>query len=58
MESKTLTFKFERTTKNTCKYEEQPTAGQPAMVGSLYVQKWAAGDPPPPTLTVTIAEAK
>ena len=52
MESQTLTFTFERATKNTIRYEEQK--GTPPMVGILYLQKWAVGAPPPQSITVTI----
>ena len=52
-----MTFKLEKSTKNTHKYEECPEVGQPPRVGSLYVQKWAmSADVPPEKLTVTVAE--
>jgi hypothetical protein len=52
MQEVTLRFIKEKETKNTVKYDEQPAAGKPPVVGSLYVQKWAAGDCA--ALTVTI----
>ena len=53
MEAKILEFALERETKNTVRYEEQ-TSGQPPAVGTLYVQKWALGSPPPARLRLTI----
>lgn len=35
-----IIFKLEKETKNTYKFEEKPEPGQPAIIGSLYVQKW------------------
>ena len=57
MNSRTLTFAMERETKNTVRYQEQ-TGGEPPMVGTLYVQRWALGSPIPTKLTVTIEAAK
>ena len=54
METQTLTFVQERVTKNTVRYTEQAN-GQPPVVTTLYVQKWALGESPPQSLTVTIA---
>lgn len=50
-----ITFEFEKETKNTYRYTEQPEAGQPPKVGSLYVQKWALPTRPV-KLNVTIEE--
>lgn len=58
MDPITRTFKLEKATKNTQRYQEDPPQGQPPVVGSLYVQQWALGNPPPPSLTVTIETAK
>lgn len=52
MKATTITFVREKETKNTVKFEEKPAAGQPPVVGSLYIQKWAAGEAK--ELTVTI----
>ena len=41
---KTVKFKVEKETKNTVKFEEVPEAGQPPIIGTLYVQKWFAGN--------------
>ena len=55
METQVLSFAFERETKNTVRYAEQ-TEGKPPIVGTLYLQKWALGEPPPESITVTIEE--
>lgn len=39
----TARFTWEKDTKNTAKFKEVPDPGQPPKIGSLYVQKWAAG---------------
>ena len=44
MSDKTIKFEFEKETKNSVRYKEVPESGQPPIVGSLYVQKWYAGD--------------
>ena len=41
---KTVKFKVEKETKHTVKFEEVPEAGQPPVIGTLYVQKWFAGN--------------
>jgi hypothetical protein len=40
----TVKFKIEKETKNSIRYAEVPEKGQPPIIGSLYVQKWFAGD--------------
>ena len=53
----TLTFRRERETKNTVRYEEVVTDA-PSVVGTLYLQKWAhnrLGEPE--TITVQVAAA-
>jgi len=55
MENVTLHFEIERETKNTVRYAEVAESGQPPRIGTLYVQKWALGEPPPQRLVVTIA---
>jgi len=47
-------FKIERATKNTIRYMEQPQDGQSPRIGTLYIQKWALGTPPPQTIEVTV----
>lgn len=49
-----LKFKLEKTTKNTYRYQEQPSNGQPPVINTLYVQKWFLGNPPPDEITVAI----
>ena len=44
MATKVLTFKLEKLTKNTCKFQEIEVPGQPPAIGSLYIQKWVAGN--------------
>ena len=41
---KTVKFVVEKETKNTVKYNEVPGEGQPPIIGTLYVQKWFAGN--------------
>jgi hypothetical protein len=40
----TVKFKIEKETKHSIRYAEMPETGQPPIIGSLYVQKWFAGD--------------
>ena len=51
-----LTFMKIKETKNTVKLEEQPEAGKPAVIGTLYVQKWFIGTAD--TVTLTIEKGK
>lgn len=44
MPKKTITFEYEKETKNSVRYKELPEPGQAPIVGSLYVQKWFAGN--------------
>ena len=50
-----VAFAFEKETKHTVKYAEEPAPGQPPRIGSLYVQKWALGSQAPRRLHVTVA---
>ena len=56
MERQTLVFVTERETKNTVRFQEEAT-GKPPVIGTLYVQRWALGEPLPQRLTVTIEAA-
>ncbi len=56
MERQTLVFTVERETKNTVRYQEE-AVGKPPVVGTLYVQRWALGDPAPQRITVVIEAA-
>ena len=44
MSKVTVAFEYEKETKNSVRYKEVPEEGKAPMVGSLYVQKWYAGD--------------
>ena len=50
-----LTFKQEKETKNTVRYQEQ---GEEVVIGPLYVQKSALGENPPAELSVSIEIAE
>ena len=47
-------FAFEKVTKNTIRYTEQPEEGKPPAIGTIYIQKWVLGANPPAEITVTI----
>ena len=51
-----MVFVTERETKNTVRFQEE-TSGKPPVIGTLYVQRWALGEPLPQRLTVTIEGA-
>jgi len=51
-----LVFEREKETKNTVRFQEVPDKGQPPGVGTLYVQKWAAGNAAKLTVTITVEE--
>lgn len=40
----TTYFEKEKETKGTIRFKEVPEAGKPPVIGTLYVQKWAAGN--------------
>lgn len=44
MSKKVVRFEYEKETKNSVRYKEVPEDGTAPIVGSLYVQKWFAGD--------------
>lgn len=44
MPKELVNFEFEKETKNSVRYKEVPEEGKPPIVGSLYVQKWFAGN--------------
>ncbi len=52
MSKTVIKFEIEKETKNSVRYKEIPDEGQPPIVGSLYVQKWFAGNTK--TLEITI----
>lgn len=44
MASTRVQFEFEKETKNSVRYKEVPEAGKAPIMGTIYVQKWFAGD--------------
>ncbi len=44
MSSATIKLTYEKETKNSVRYKEQAEEGQAPVIGTLYVQKWFAGD--------------
>lgn len=48
---KTINFQVEKETKNTVRFNEMPAEGQPPIIGTLYVQKFAL---PAGTKSVTV----
>lgn len=44
MSQTTVRFSIEKQTKNSVRYKEEPEEGKAPIIGSLYVQKWFAGD--------------
>lgn len=44
MSKKVVMFEYEKETKNSVRYKEVPDEGTAPIVGTLYVQKWFAGD--------------
>ena len=44
MSQTTVKFSIEKETKNSVRYKEQPEEGKASIMGTLYVQKWFAGD--------------
>lgn len=55
--SKTIVkFEIEKETKNSIRYAEIPEAGKAPIVGSLYVQKWFAGNAKSLQITIELDE--
>ena len=52
MSKEKIKFEIEKETKNSVRYKEVPKEGTAPIVGSLYVQKWFAGNAQ--NLTITI----
>lgn len=54
MAAKVISVDFvrEKETKNAVRFEEKEQAGKPKQVGSIYIQKWAAGDAKNVTATI------
>ncbi len=53
MTEKTVKFEFEKQNKNSIRYKEVPEDGMPPIIGSIYVQKWFAGNSKNIEVTVT-----
>lgn len=56
MSKELIKFEFEKETKNSVRYKEVPEEGKPPLVGSLYVQKWFAGNAKSLQVTIEIAK--
>jgi len=52
MPSVTVNFEYEKETKNSVRYKEVPAVGTAPIVGTLYVQKWYAGDSKQLSITI------
>jgi hypothetical protein len=50
----TLSFTKEKDTKNTVRFSEDVVPGQPPIIGTLYLQKWAVGSVSKVNVTVTL----
>lgn len=58
MEAVKVSLRRAKETKNTVRYEE-PESDQPAVIGTLYMQKWAVHRlEDPETIAVTIERAE
>ncbi len=44
MLEKKIKFEFEKQHKNSIRFKEIPEEGMPPIIGSIYVQKWFAGE--------------
>lgn len=44
MPEKVIKFEIEKLNKNSVRYKEIPEDGMPPVLGSIYVQKWFAGE--------------
>jgi len=53
---KVIKFEFEKQNKNSIRYKEVPENGSPAVLGSIYVQKWFAGDSKNIEVTIKIKD--
>lgn len=52
MSKKVVTFEYEKETKNSVRYKEVPEEGAAPIMGSIYVQKWFAGNSKSIELTI------
>jgi hypothetical protein len=56
MSEKKVKFEFEKQNKNSVRYKEVPEDGMPPVIGSIYVQKWFAGESKKIELVITKKE--
>lgn len=49
-------FTWERSTKNTERFQEDPVDGQPPRIGTLYIQRFAIGKAKRVKVTVEVIE--
>ena len=56
MTEKKVKFEFEKQNKNSVRYKEVPEDGMPPVIGSIYVQKWFAGDSKNIEVTINIKD--
>lgn len=52
MSQTTVKFTIEKETKNSVRYKEEPEEGKAPIMGTVYVQKWFAGNTK--TIEITI----
>ena len=57
MDKQTIVMVREKDTKNTVRYAADPTAG-PAAVRTVYIERWALGDPVPDRVRVIVESVK
>lgn len=53
MSEQIVKFEFEKSNKNSVRYKEVPKDGMPPVIGSIYIQKWFAGDTKEIEITIT-----
>ena len=53
MSQTTVKFIIEKETKNSVRYKEVPEEGKAPIMGTVYVQKWFAGDTQDLEITIT-----
>jgi hypothetical protein len=51
-----IMFRKEKETKGTIRFKEVPTEGKPPIIGTLYVQKWFAGDATSAAVSIMLAK--
>ena len=53
-----IRFEREKETKNTVRFREIAEEGKPPIIGTLYLQKWFAGDSSELAITIEKKETK